>query len=52
VNISHHLFVIPAKAGIHGLSYRVTERSVFKLSDPAMDSRFRGNDTVIFCEVG
>ena len=49
---ARHPVVIPAKAGIHGLSYRFTKLSLFKLPDQIMDSRLRGNDKVCGCEVG
>ncbi len=46
-SISHQTnLVIPAKAGIHGLSCRPAPRSSGKTNGSAMDSRLRGNDKI------
>jgi hypothetical protein len=44
--------VIPAKAGIHGLNCRFMPLSPFVRMGAAMDSRLRGNDEVLFGEIG
>ena len=44
--------VIPAQAGIHGLTERFEQRVLGIRIVPTMDSRLRGNDKVCGCEVG
>jgi cytochrome c-type biogenesis protein CcmH/NrfF len=43
LHLQTHL-VIPAKAGIYDLSYRLSKRRLFKRTGRTMDSRLRGND--------
>ena len=44
--LAHSCFVIPAKAGIHGLTVKFGQHSLYSWIIPTMDSRVRGNDNV------
>jgi hypothetical protein len=51
--VSNHTgLVIPAKAGIYGLTERFEQRVLGIRLVPTMDSRLRGNDKVCGCGVG
>ena len=48
---AYHPFVIPAKAGIHGLTLKFEQQSLGWRIVSTMDSRVRGNDKICFVGV-